>query len=157
MVGDSLRQIAPDLSERLRGETESRLRTVALAVCKFAVNSAGLESPVVGDVLERLEAGKGIRATLRGKLEKLAEDLDERYFEWYNSVEEGRAESEGLDAAFEKARAAAAVLAACKEDAFVAVTECIYEGWAAIDQNMHAIRRIVTETLSTAKSQVTEP
>jgi len=155
LVKDSLQQIAPDLSKRLRGETEGRLRAVSVAVCRFAVESVGLHSPIVRDALERLEKGKGVPVNLRRELEKLVEDLDECYYDLDKAVEKGRAKSEDVDLAFNRARAASAVLEACREDAFVAATECVYEAWAATDQNTNAVRRLVIETLGTAKSQET--
>lgn len=153
MVTDSLQQIAPDLSERLRGETDDRLRTVAVAVCRFAVKNSALDSAIVRDVLDRLERGRGVPEGLRTDLEEFVEDLDKHYFEMYRAAQAGLPGSKEVDAAFQKARAAAAVLAACEEDAFVAAAECLYEGWAAIDQDTTAIRRLVAETLGIAESR----
>ena len=119
------------------------------------MESVGLHSPIVRDALERLEKGKGVPLNLRRELEKLVEDLDECYYDLDKAVEKGRAKSEDVDLAFNRARAASAVLEACREDAFVAATECVYEAWAATDQNTNAVRRLVIETLGTAKSQET--
>jgi len=148
MVGNSLELIDTQLARRVEGESTRRLRKIAVAVSRLAVNRTGLGgSPILEVVLGHIDAQEPVPAALKRELTKFAEDLDEQYLALLPEEESGGLESDAVLPLFEKARAAAAVVFACDSDAFKAATESSYEAWAAIGEDTESLRKLISEAL----------
>lgn len=132
MLQTWLDEFPHDFSVRLERATEGEQRAVALSVAQFALRLTGLDDPVIEEALHMLVAGKYEHGPVTVALQKLAEDLDIRYFKAEELYKEGKAGEEESREFFAKARAANAVLLAFEHDALDASAKSIYEATAAI-------------------------
>jgi hypothetical protein len=110
---------------------------VTLAVCEFALKRSGLISPLTDEATKLLRERRPIPPRLEADLEDLVERLDAEYF--------GKRDETAI-LLFHKARAAAALLFACEDDALHAASEAFYEANAATDDTQ-ALKAIVVGTL----------
>lgn len=129
-----LRDIAPNLVQRLRGEDAIRLRRVASTVCRFAVEESRLDSPIAARALKELGQSGTLAGATRDSLKDFADTLDERYLNLLRDYENNRADLSVVRKAFSQARTAAALVAASDDDPLVAATESIYEANVSIKE-----------------------
>jgi hypothetical protein len=118
--------LSPSLAEAYRQANDDRRRHAALAMCVFAVEQSGLQSGEVDDALALLRRDVPGPGDMQEKLRRLAEHLDERYFELSDNTENITPEASVM---FQKARAAEALALALSpngEQFHEAIYEAIY-------------------------------
>lgn len=119
---------APELVEKLRHSPIEKQRRASLAACEFALARTKVDHPLVEEALQKLHRGERFSFDEKARIERLATELDEQYFELEEASPD---EAVGF---FEQSRAVASLFYACCEDAFEvfeASTEAIYEAMAA--------------------------
>lgn len=142
-----LQLIAKDVLGELVSADGSRLRRVAAAICKFAIERAGLESHLVNEAMRYLVSGQAVPMRIRTDLEDLVDQLDETYFDLKEVAEATNKGDETWHPMFHKARAAAAVLFACEEDPLRAASESAFEANAAAHDDTEALKKVMLESL----------
>ena len=146
MIG--LELLSPDLVAKLRLASPDKQRAAALVSCEFAISHARVEHPLVEEALRELHVGTVLIPQRKAKIDALASQIDEEYFDLQEAAQEGRASKEEYLQMFAKARAVAALSFACTEDAFQAATEAIYEAAATIgDTNKRELFALVESAL----------
>src|SRR5437868_3067467 len=121
-----LETISSDLAIQLQSATEAKQRAAALAACEFALAHAKIASPVIDEAVQRLSRNL-LTAENIAQIESLAARLDQEYFDLQEAAEEGHAAPAAYLERFSEARAVAALVFACKEDAPEAAADAIYE------------------------------
>ncbi len=148
MARNSLELVDLRLARRVESEPPRRLRKVAAAVSRLALDRAGLaRSPVFAAALRHLDAEEPLPAPLEEELARSAEDLDLRYLALLSEAEAGRVGHDAVLPRFREARAAAAVVFACHGDALKAATLSSYEAWAAIEEDTGLLRKAILTVL----------
>ena len=115
--------ISPSLVEAYRQANHDQRRRAALAMCLFAVEQAGLQSGEVDDALALLRRDVPGSSDMQQKLDRLAAELDERYFVLSGNTETITPEAFVM---CQKARAAAALAFALSPNG-EQLHEAIYE------------------------------
>lgn len=121
-----LEYLSPSLAEAYRQAVDDRRRRAALAMCVLAVEQSGLQSGEVDAALALLRRDAPATGDIQEKLRRLAEQLDERYFELSDNTENITPEASVM---FQKARAAEALVLALSpngEQLHEAIYEAIY-------------------------------
>ncbi len=148
MSEDRLSLKDPNLSDRLTLVSEQTLRSIALLVCRFAIQHTGLEDPVLSEGCAALEAAQYNDEALRDRVEMLVAELD--IFQWnmQESFDQGKTDKKTWMLAFQRARAANSLYFALDDNALIAARESIYEAIAATE-NSTMLRKLVLESMST--------
>ena len=137
-----LRQREGRLAGLLAAADGRQLRGIASAMAHAAVERSGLANPVITEALHQLDISTPPQATLRARVQAVAEQLDEVYFvakEPFEECEDAGKTEPAVLAAFARARAAGAVAAALDGDT-QAAAEAAYEGIFATDDPEYLIR-----------------
>lgn len=145
MPQNILEGLSNDLADEVDRATDDGRKAVALAACRTAVDRTGLNVSLIESALHHLEKGLHKDQKLVAALERLVEDLDDKYFDAQKRYEAGDGQEKAYRTLFAKARAANAVLFAFSDDPFVAATHSIYEACAAIgtDEVRSAVRQVL--------------
>ena len=114
-------------AEAYRQAPRGQRRRAALAMCLFAVEQAGLQSGKVDAALALLRREVPSSSDMQQTLDRLAAELDERYFELSDNTENITPEA---FVTYQKARAAAALAFALSPDG-QQLHEAIYEAICA--------------------------
>jgi hypothetical protein len=123
-----LTSASEELSRLYGVASVERRRKAALVACEAAVKNAKVQAPEVEEALAVLRKGRGpVPEGLQARLERLAERLDDEYFQRSES-EEPSARAEGL-ALFSQARAVSALMFAVSGES-VSLHEALYEALA---------------------------
>jgi len=144
------------IKKALEKATPDQLRSIALAVARFACERAELKDPVIELALLELQDRRYDDPYLKKGVERVAEHWDEYAFKM-REIEEEKLAPLGItrlpddspftkahDMGFFRARAASSVLFAFHEDPFKAAKEGIYEAWhTSSDEDTESIRKIV--------------
>ncbi len=137
--------IAPDVAEAIA--TLPQPRRVAVLACETALRANRNLPKPVSDALDALTHGnQGRIARARRQLRPIIQELDAVYLAEYERS--GEHNTPAVLAAFSRARAANAVLAALEPDLTSAAPEAVYEAHAALPDEQAAefldrIRRAV--------------
>src|SRR5262245_6128624 len=123
----------PDLDQAIRAAPPDRAIAAAWAVAQWAIRKTGLSHRSISDA----SADGPV-----GAVAALAAQLDERYFELQELCEEGECSQEQVLAAFQVARAAAALEFAIRGES----SEAIYEAASCCD-DLSELRRAVDSAL----------
>jgi len=118
---------SPSLVEAYRQASHDQRRRAVLAMCLFAVEQAGLQSGEVDDALALLRRDVPGSSDMQQKLDRLAAELDERYFVLSADTDNITPEAFVM---FQKARAAAALAFALSPNG-EQLHEAIYEAISA--------------------------
>lgn len=118
---------SPSLVEAYRQANHDQRRRAVLAMCHFAVEQAGLQSGEVDDALALLRRDVPGSSDMQQKLDRLAAELDERYFVLSADTDNITPEAFVM---FQKARAAAALAFALSPNG-EQLHEAIYEAISA--------------------------
>jgi hypothetical protein len=118
---------SPSLVEAYRQANHDQRRRAVLAMCLFAVEQAGLQSGEVDDALALLRRDVLGSSDMQQKLDRLAAELDERYFVLSADTDNITPEAFVM---FQKARAAAALAFALSPNG-EQLHEAIYEAISA--------------------------
>jgi hypothetical protein len=121
--------LSPTLAEAYRQANDDQRRRAALAICLFALDQAELQGDEVNAALSLLRRGAPGSSDMQQKLERLAAELDERYFELSDDTENITPEAFVM---FQKARAAAALAFALSPNG-EELHEAIYEAISTSD------------------------
>ncbi len=125
--------IGAELTSRLLSATEQRQRGVAIAAAVAAVRAARLSKPLLEETVDDL-VNHRYGGPLRGEVERLELELDERAWTLQEQIETGGATRGEYHDAFRRARAAGAMKMALEADVRTAMTETVYEAWHAADE-----------------------
>jgi hypothetical protein len=142
-----LQKQQPQLASLFDAADEPQLRRLASAVTRAAVKGSGLVHPVITEALHQLDNSPPPHSEMQARVESLAEQLDEEYFVAQEAFEEreGAAKADPtVIAAFARARAASAVVAALGDDAHAAAAEAAYEAIFATDDHEYVIQAAKT-------------
>lgn len=132
-----LKSLSPSLAASYRQASHNQRRRAALTMCLFAIEQAGLQSDEVDDALGLLRRDVPGSSDMQQKLDRLAAELDERYFALSDNTDNITPEASAM---FQKARAAEAlalVLSPKGEQFDEAIHEAIYAS-SDLDEAMRA-------------------
>jgi hypothetical protein len=103
-----------------------------MAACEFALNVAYSSSLDLSEIVDKLKGGKSLSSKEVEKLERLADELDDKYFKVQDEPETYC--ELGADALvfFSQARAVSALALWGKGDSLLSSCESIYESMAAV-------------------------
>lgn len=138
--------IAQDLSTRIYGEPAPIMRKIALIVSRFAINETRLRDPIIEEAFSALDTEVITNASLRERLGKFVERLDQIQWDLKELVDEGEIDKAEYLAAFSKARAANALYFALDPNEYIAATESIYEANAATNE-LATLKRLALRVL----------
>lgn len=127
---------SPTLVEAYRQATHDQRQRAALAMCLCALEQSGLQSGEVDDALAVLRRGVLESGNMKQKLDRLAAELDERYFVLSDDTDNITPEAFVM---FQKARAAAALAFALSPNG-EQLHEAIYEAISASSDPDEATR-----------------
>ncbi len=117
---------------RLLGQaSEEQVRRVLVVACEFAAGESGLDHPLAAQAIAALREGRALPAAERDELQRLVDELDDRYAELEEAAQRGQATEEPSAIPFAKARAASALWFATGGDAVQAAIDATYEAWFA--------------------------
>jgi hypothetical protein len=128
-----LKQQNPELAGLIEIANENQLRRISSAIAHSIVEHSALSQPLITKALQHLNTPPYSNVELRELVQKIAEQLDEEYFNLQDLCEDGKATKAQVSVAFTKARAATAVASALGEIAFNAAAETAYEANAGDD------------------------
>lgn len=153
MCESTLQLLDEHLAHQIRNtRSPEHLRMFASACGQYALRVLGFEHPTLSAAVE---AGKELAkgkitienvAQLRSEVSQLVDDLDQTYFELWESLEAGKVSKDERPEAFSRARAAASVGAVLEESERAAAAEAAYEAMHATEQE-EEIARLGNEIL----------
>lgn len=140
------------LADEVRNASDEMRKHACLVACRLALNKTGLQSPLVEDALQLIRESKPVSPKIRRNLSRLAHELDQKYLDLDDAVEDGVAGEDESLLAFLVARAAAAISLAvsafCKNSSDD-LEDSIYEAVQASGQDRGFIASVRAE-LSTS-------
>ena len=138
------------INKALKKATPDQLRSIALAVARFACKRTELIDPVIEQALSELQNGRDVDPFLKKGVERVADqyafkmrEIEEERIAPITSLPDDTPLSKAYDMGFNRARAATSVLFAFHEDPFKAADKAIYEAWSALNEDILSIRKIV--------------
>ncbi|KRP62620.1 hypothetical protein [Pseudomonas orientalis] len=139
-----LEKIEKGLVQKLRLVNEEQRANAVKVACLLAFQACPVEESIVVECLRRLRSGHKITNNQVSELNALAAQLDDKYFESQDSLDEGqKLNVEGLQL-FGQARAVSALSLAGGEDSLTAATEAIYEAFSAVDDATHIFKAVLS-------------
>lgn len=166
----------PGLADALEHASVQQLRRIAAATADLALERRPVDDRRIAAALQALREGH-LGSAVRRRLEELVEELDliqykleegydrartsdevragfdeygPKWLEEHELPEEVQAKGRDYDKAADRARAAAALLAALDESPLVAAKDAVYEAWAALgdeESDLLALRATVTNLI----------
>ncbi|WP_158014489.1 hypothetical protein [Ralstonia solanacearum] len=142
-----LEEIAPHVAEKIKtASRDQQLKVVQLA-CRFAMNAAPIQEPVVIHALSALGRNEVLNDEQVASLNGLMQQLDDTYFDLQDLSEDDPEKQVDALRYFGKARALSALLFSQDPDALVAAMESVYEASATTDQPadlFEAVMRLIS-------------
>lgn len=139
-----LEMIDKGLVEKLKLVSEEQRRSAVRVACELAFQATPVEEPIVIESLRQLRSGKKLTTEQISGLDALAAQLDEKYVDLQDSLDEGgNLNTEGLQL-FSQARAVSALSLAGGENSLMTATEAIYEASSAVDDGAHIFRAVLS-------------
>ncbi|MFB3304719.1 hypothetical protein [Pseudomonas sp. AMR01] len=139
-----LKMVEESLVEKLKVVSEEQRRRAVKVACELALQACPVEVPIVAESLRYLQSGNKLTTYQVSGLVALAAQLDEKYFDLQDSLDEGQSLNvEGLHL-FSQARAVSALSLAGGEDSLMAATEAIYEASSAVDDGTHIFKAVLS-------------
>lgn len=139
---NSVRLIDQELASSLEGAESGQLRAAALLVCRSVVEETGISEPIIETALKMLGEDKFDDLKLKRELQVLVKALDEIQWNLQEEEELGKVDLKTHRIAFNRARAANAVLCALDVDPFSAAAEAIYEACHATEREEELKKKI---------------
>lgn len=135
------------LAEKMKVASEEKRRSAVRVACELAVQNCPVDLPVVDESLRQLLSGYKLSFEQVSKLERLAAQLDEEYFNLHESQNEERELSPQALHLFSQARAVSALAFAGRDDSTESAIEAIYEAATAINdgQVLNAVFSVLSE------------
>jgi len=143
MTQPGLRQISPELVDKLRRSTDETRHQIVERACLLAVQRADVATPKLTEALELIRRRSFGVLDLRSQLDALAQELDEIAWDIQDRIQAGDATEAEYRRAFVKARAVAAIGFAL-DGSLAASFDSLYEAYYAID-NRDDYMRIVAD------------
>lgn len=147
-MANSIELISSELALRVRDISDIRKRSIIVAVAQAAVDAAGLN-----DLAEVKQAFQGLIAERFGEsperaaMQRLVDSLDERAFDTQDRCEQGLSPEADYARAFCRARAATAVLEAFGPSVETALSNVLYEGYYAMNEDLVGLESIIESGL----------
>ncbi|KPY38163.1 hypothetical protein ALO52_200192 [Pseudomonas syringae pv. primulae] len=139
-----LEMVEESLVEKLKVVSEEQRRRAVKVACELALQACPVEVSIVAESLRCLQSGNKLTTDLLSGLDALAAQLDEKYFDLQDSLDEGQSLNvEGLQL-FSQARAVSALSLAGREDSLMAATEAIYEASSAVDDGANIFKAVLS-------------
>ena len=139
-----LEMVEKELVEKLKLVSQEQRRSAVKVACELAFQTCPVEVPIVVESLRQLRSGNKLTTDQVSGLDALAAQLDERYFDLQDSLDEGQnLNEEGLQL-FSQARAVSALSLAGGEDSLMTSTEAIYEASSAVDDGTHIFKAVLS-------------
>ncbi|TSD79706.1 hypothetical protein FFI16_025840 [Pseudomonas sp. KBS0710] len=140
-----LEMVEKSLAEKLKSVSEEQRRSAVKLACELAFQACPVEAPIVVESLRQLRSGNKLTTDQVSELEALAAQLDEKYFDLQDSLDEGQdLNVEGLQL-FSQARAVSALSLAGGEESIMAAAEAIYEASSAVDDGTQIFKAILSD------------
>ncbi|MFB3304737.1 hypothetical protein [Pseudomonas sp. AMR01] len=128
-----LEMVEKGLVEKLKLVGEEQRSVAVKVACELAFETCTVKVPIVVDSFRQLLAGNRLTTDQVSELDALAAQLDEKYFDLQNGMDEGQNLTlEGLQL-FSQARAISALSLAGGENSLMTATEALYEASSAVD------------------------
>jgi hypothetical protein len=139
-----LEMVEESLVEKLKVVREEQRRRAVKVACELALQACPVEVSIVAESLRYLQSGNKLTTDQVSGLDALAAQLDEKYFDLQDSLDEGQSLNvEGLQL-FSQARAVSALSLAGGEDSLMAATEAIYEASSAVDDGTNIFKAVLS-------------
>lgn len=139
-----LETVEKGLVEKLKLVSEEQRRSAVKVACELAFRACPVEVPIVVESLRQLRSGNKLTTDQISELDALAAQLDEKYFDLQDSLDEGQnLNVEGLQL-FSQARAVSALSLAGGEDSLMAAAEAIYEASSAVDDGTQIFKAVLS-------------
>ena len=139
-----LEMVEKGLVEKLKLVSQEQRRSAVKVACKLAFQACPVEVPIVVESLRQLRSGNKLTTDQVSGPDALAAQLDEKYFNLQDSLDEGQnLNEEGLQL-FSQARAVSALSLAGGEDSLMTVTEAIYEASSAVDDGTYIFKAVLS-------------
>ncbi|MFL1418199.1 hypothetical protein ACI77M_18625 [Pseudomonas fildesensis] len=139
-----LETVEKGLVEKLKLVSEEQRRSAVKVACELAFQACPVEVPIVVESLRQLRSGNKLTTDQISELDALAAQLDEKYFDLQDSLDEGQnLNVEGLQL-FSQARAVSALSLAGGEDSLMAAAEAIYEASSAVDDGTQIFKAVLS-------------
>lgn len=133
-----------ELVEKLKLVSEEQRRNAVIVACELAFQACSVEVHINVESLRQLRSGNKLTAHQVSGLDALAAQLDEKYFDLQDSLdEEQNLNVEGLHL-FSQARVVSALSLAGGDDSFITATEEIYEASSAGDDGAHILKAVLS-------------
>lgn len=138
-----LEEVEKSLVEKLKVANEEQRRSAVKVACELAFQACPVDVPIVVESLKQLCLGNKLTAEQVSRLDVLAAQLDEQYFDLQESLNEGQ----GLDVKvlrlFSQARVVSALSLAGGDDSLMTATEAIYEASSVVDDRVYIFRSVL--------------
>ncbi|AQT91860.1 MULTISPECIES: hypothetical protein [Pseudomonas] len=139
-----LETVEKGLVEKLKLVSEEQRRSAVKVACELAFQACPVEVPIVVESLRQLRSGNKLTTDQISELDALAAQLDEKYFDLQDSLDEGQnLNVEGLQL-FSQARAVSALSLAGGENSLMAAAEAIYEASSAVDDGTQIFKAVLS-------------
>ncbi|RMQ26707.1 hypothetical protein ALQ08_200181 [Pseudomonas syringae pv. delphinii] len=139
-----LEMVEEILVEKLKVVSEEQRRRAVRVACELALQACPVEVPIVVESLGQLRSGNKLTSDQVSGLDALAAQLDEKYFDLQDSLDEGQnLNVEGLQL-FSQARTVSALSLAGGGDSLMTATEAIYEASSAVDDGTYIFKAVLS-------------
>ncbi|WP_054994826.1 hypothetical protein [Pseudomonas ficuserectae] len=139
-----LEMVEKGLVEKLKLVSQEQRRNAVKVACELAFQVCPVEVPIVVESLRQLRSGNKLTTDQVSGLDSLAAQLDEKYFDLQDSLDEAQnLNLEGLQF-FSQARAVSALSLAGGEDSLMTATEAIYEASSAVDDGTYIFKAVLS-------------
>lgn len=139
-----LEMVEKGLVEKLKLASEEQRRGAVKVACELAFQAYPVKVPIAVESLRQLRSGNKLTTDQVSGLNALAAQLDKKYFDVQDSLNEGQnLNVEGLQL-FSQARAVSALSLAGGEDSLMTATEAIYEASSAVDDGTHIFKAVLS-------------
>jgi hypothetical protein len=146
-----LESLEPEFASAVNGLSKEQKAAVVRALCERLVVEVGLDQEAGAKALVGVAAPADVRLDWSRKFERMAEQLDEQYFDM--SREESAPIRPDAETYFRKARAAAS-LRYLFSDGCGALGDAVYEAKAALD-GVGDLAQIIREALGASRGAPT--
>lgn len=139
-----LEMVEKGLVEKLKLVSQEQRRNAVKVACELAFQACPVEVPIIVESLRQLRSANKLTTDQVSGLDSLAAQLDEKYFDLQDSLDEAQnLNLEGLQF-FSQARAVSALSLAGGEDSLMTATEAIYEASSAVDDRTYIFKAVLS-------------
>ncbi len=128
-----LDSVSRQLAHDLRRASKESHRRVAIEACRFALDHASVDDPDVLLAAKTLASAAPVPDDVLARVRSFVHVTDERYLNAREAEESGQRGAGGWLESFGRARAGAAIAAACDPNSLSAAAESVYEASVTVD------------------------